>query len=962
MTMIFHEILNMSIVASWLIVAVILLRIFLKKAPRKIVCFLWALVAVRLICPFSFESRLSLIPSAQPIETMERQNSDTSIDSVTANGGTGTYVTGGAEGKGIISGITDEAETVSGTGVIDITGAQEDIGNTGSSEVMNRNGEISTSSGSQNINIEDKTLANPPSQGMSLDMVISAVWVLGIILMLGYGIFSYAVISRRTAVSMNMEGNIYLCDDIDTPFILGVFSPKVYLPSLLKEEEREYVIAHENAHLGRCDHWWKPLGYVILAVHWFNPLVWVAYVLLCRDIEIACDEKVISGADIEYKKSYAKTLLECSARGRLVTACPLAFGEVSVKERIRTVLNYRRPAFWVVVVSVIACIVVGICFLTNPVSGEAEGEPSTQENVTEPESDEEKEETDSIQENNSVQESEGIEEIDSTQETDGTGQETDSSSQSEAIIHDGWRITADEHSEYRYIYAAEQLRMRNMNTGEWYELTAFDLSYNYYDYDELKEGDIARWNITLADAVLEEYTEGDVGVSIYRYEERLPVESDAKPGEGYLVIYGASDSDTVWYTFMPLGMSREEVDAFLADIHVERLQEPIRYYDPESELSCMEQFEVAEDKMSFLYGTVSTEDNKHIIYEGMFKNVFDCYAQEAVQKDPELYETLKNPVGSAATLFDLEYESAEVYHCGNMNSVYGMLVLLKLSNGQEVAFDMEKRGEVWQPVCQWEADSEYCINVKLQNEYINDVSAEQLKIVTNEVEFIDREWMELGNDYVVLNTVANRDIVLYGLYGGAAMILRDGEKILPIWISWTSPQMELPRIYCGDYDNDGSEEYALWTHMATGTGVSGDELYIIETDWEKGTDGNTEYSMREYRYWDWISELNVIGNRFDEASGVLTITLNDIDVAELDISRLLEESGSEYAGLASGNFYSFEEKDGQWYFKESGGILVSGQFSEKRQCKVIVNAKVVYDETNGFHLEDIQISTESEYE
>ena len=960
MTTIFHEILNMSIVASWLIVAVILLRMFLKKAPRKIVCFLWALVAVRLICPFSVESRLSLIPSVQPIEIAERQYSDTPMDGVTADGTAGTYVTGEAEGTGSIEGNTYEAETANGTGVIDIADATDGIGNTGSFEALNGNGEISTSSGSQNINIEDKTLANSPSQGMSLDMVLSAIWVLGMILMLGYGIFSYAVLSRRTAVSMNMEGNIYLCDDIDTPFILGVFSPKVYLPSLLKEEEREYVIAHENAHLGRHDHWWKPLGYVILAVHWFNPLVWAAYVLLCRDIEIACDEKVISGADAEYKKSYAKTLLECSARGRFVTACPLAFGEVSVKERILTVLNYRRPAFWVVVVSVIACIVVGICFLTNPVVGEAEGEPSTQENVTEPESDEGG--TDDITESTSVQESEGTEEIGSTQEMDDAKQETDSSSQSQAIIHDGWRITADEHSEYRYIYAAEQLRMRNMDTGEWYELTAFDLSYNYYDYDELKEGDIALWNITLADAVFEEYTEGDVGVSIYRYEERLPVESDAKPGEGYLVIYGASDSDTVWYTFMPLGMSREEVDAFLTDIHVERLEEPIRYYNPESELSCMEQFELAENKISFLCSTVSTEDNKHIIYEGDLKIVFDCYAQEAAQKDQELYESLKDPVGSAAALFDLEYESAEVYHCGNVNSVYEMLVLLKLSNGQEVAFDMDKRGEVWQPVCQREADSEYCSDVKLENEYINDASAEYLKKVTNEVEFIDMEWNELENDYVVLDTVENRDIVLYGLYGGAAMILRDGEKILPIWIFWTSPQMELPRIYCGDYDNDGTEEYALWTHMSTGTGVSGDELYIIETDWEKGADGNTEYSIREYRHWDWISELNVIGNRFDEASGVLTITLNDADVAELDISKLLEQYDSSFSSIGFGAFNSFYEDQGQWYFSASSGIGVDGSYMDKWECSVTVIAQVIYDEANGFHLGDIQISTESEYE
>ena len=192
------------------------------------------------------------------------------------------------------------------------------------------------------------------------------IWTVGIAILLLYGLISYLRLRRKVAEAIPYEKNTWLCDQVKTPFILGVFRPRIYLPSGLNEEETAYVLAHEHAHLKRKDHLWKPLGFLLLTVYWFNPLVWVAYILLCRDIEAACDEKVISDMAMTEKKAYANALVSCSMQRRLILACPLAFGEVGVKERVKGVLNYRKPAFWIIVAALIACVVIAVCFLTNP--------------------------------------------------------------------------------------------------------------------------------------------------------------------------------------------------------------------------------------------------------------------------------------------------------------------------------------------------------------------------------------------------------------------------------------------------------------------------------------------------------------------------------------------------------------------------------------------------------------------
>ena len=312
---IFMDLLNTSITASWLIIAVLLLRLPLKKTPKWISCLLWGMVALRLICPISLESPFSMVPTAETIKS-----------SAVVDGEIQTF----------IPSIDSNLDVVENT-----------------------------------INpMLQESFSYEPSESVSPLQVVTSVagivWLCGMGMMLLYMVISRFRMHRLVRESVRYRKNIYLCDGISSPFILGVMKPRIYLSSSLKESEMQYIIAHERAHLMRKDHWWKPLGFLLLSIYWFNPLCWVAYSLLCRDIEMACDEKVIRDMSFSEKKEYSRVLVSCGQQRRMVMACPLAFGEVGVKERVKTVLNYKKPAFWISLVAVAVCAVVAICFLTNP--------------------------------------------------------------------------------------------------------------------------------------------------------------------------------------------------------------------------------------------------------------------------------------------------------------------------------------------------------------------------------------------------------------------------------------------------------------------------------------------------------------------------------------------------------------------------------------------------------------------
>lgn len=311
MAAVFLKLLNLSISASWLVLAVLVLRLVSKRSPKWMNVLLWGIVALRLMLPFSIESALSLIPSA---ETLSPE---------------------------IVR--FDPAPT--------ITSGVEFIDN------------------AVNPSLSESFAAAPLASVNPLYVwtyLAGWVWLIGLGVMLLYALVSYLRLRRHVSVSLCVRENIYLCDAISSPFILGVVKPRIYLPSGLDEVQRQNVLSHERAHLARRDHWWKPLGFALLAVYWFNPVLWLAYALLCRDIELACDERVIRTMDESAVKTYSTVLLACSMPRKAVITCPLAFGEVGVKERVRNALRYKKPAFWVIAASVTVCIVVAVCFLTNP--------------------------------------------------------------------------------------------------------------------------------------------------------------------------------------------------------------------------------------------------------------------------------------------------------------------------------------------------------------------------------------------------------------------------------------------------------------------------------------------------------------------------------------------------------------------------------------------------------------------
>ncbi len=294
---IFLCLLNLSVTSSFLIVAVLLLRIMLKNSPKWVRYILWGMVALRLLIPFSFESKLSVLPNAQKIDST----------------------------------------SLSSTSYVSTTPAVADT----------------TASTTQSVDVMT---------------ILSYIWIFGVAVMLCYMLISFFKVHRMVKESVKLRDNIYICDHVESPFVLGMLSPKIYLNSALSKKECRYIIAHEQTHIRHRDNIWKPLGFFALCLYWFNPLVWVSYFLFVKDVELFCDESVVKSLSKTGKKKYSSVLLACSASRGTVPACPLAFAENGIKTRVKNILSYKKPALYVVVISVILCVITMIFFMTSPVS------------------------------------------------------------------------------------------------------------------------------------------------------------------------------------------------------------------------------------------------------------------------------------------------------------------------------------------------------------------------------------------------------------------------------------------------------------------------------------------------------------------------------------------------------------------------------------------------------------------
>lgn len=310
MNELFLQVLNMSISASWLIIAVLIFRLILRKAPKWIHVLLWGIVAIRLICPFSIKSAFSLIPSSQTIPKNIEMELNPAIDS------------GIPAINNVVNPVINQAF------------------------------------------VPDKTASLNPLQIWIT--IFAFIWIIGMVIMIFYIIASYMRLNKKVYTAVLYRDNIFCSENIVSPFVLGVINPKIYIPFNLDDKTLEYVLAHEKAHIKRKDNIWKFMGFIILIIYWFNPLVWLSYILLCRDIELACDEKVIKSLDNEQRADYTEALVMCSIKHGFASTCPLAFGEIGVKERVKSVMKYKKTSFWVIIISVVLLIIIGLCFLTNP--------------------------------------------------------------------------------------------------------------------------------------------------------------------------------------------------------------------------------------------------------------------------------------------------------------------------------------------------------------------------------------------------------------------------------------------------------------------------------------------------------------------------------------------------------------------------------------------------------------------
>lgn len=1150
MTDVFYKILQMSISASWLILAIVVLRIFLKKVPRKIICFLWALVAIRLVCPFAIESRFSLIPDTQGIfADYENQLENAGTDNVNAGLQDMSGAVGGAlDNEGAAGGNADMASgklnneidnaagniTAGNTADGNITGGSVSDGGIaagniadknnmsgnipnissgndmqgGTADRVNNGGLNDISGGNFEGNLDNadnnlrgaatygdqKAAAGNPGYtailagklgGISLGR-LAFIWTAGCVILLLYAVCSYILLKRKTGAAFNNGENIYICDDIDTPFILGTLSPKIYIPSLLTEEERGYVIAHEKAHLKRLDCVWKPLGFILLAVYWFNPLSWVAYILLCRDIELACDERVIADKDIEYKKQYAMTLLNCSSPKKMVSACPLAFGEVSVKTRIKTVLNYKKPAFWLVLAAVAACVVVMVCFMTNPKSSAPDNESAAGEN------------------------------IDESSSAEPDSEKSVAEGGSEVINNNGWSVWFEAMQDSSFSYSEDGIDIAYGEFGEKAYLRSLQMSSLSGTYGELRTSDkLQKWGMQYK-GTLEEYIDGEVGVSIYKYDETASASESEEPGEGYFIIFGSTQSGTVWTLTLPVGATRTVADRFINAAHltleknqyayhieyagwniayeahdgwtgsydgnilsisnsedsrsvslvpyseagnrflpdngrqkestelytwkIENLRGSrdsykeyngnivrsiysiagnnddngkngyvviysaaesdivwyirfseeysendvydiigginissadalaawdgkLKYYDSKLSLTVYEQYERAQDRIDFLGKWVLDEN-------GAAVRVFDLLTEELKSANTGLYEKLKDPVSSVQALLEFNYTSSVVYNYYSAFDGSRKVVEYTLDDGSRRAIEVDysETDGLWMPAYEYDVDSSGYESIVLANKYMDGITADRLKQVTQiwtGVSEMGDTIFDVSDNYVILDSAADSDIVLYGMYGGETMVIRDGEHVIPVWTYWMSPHMVMPQIHYGDYDNDGVYEYAIWSNMDTGTGVSGDELYIIEADYAKENSEEDFYSIKEYS--DWGGDLdNAVSYYLDDTGNVVTMTLNGEDVASVDLSGHFEEHkeyNESFDGIDFGSHYSFHEQDGIWYFVNAGRIYVkrdgkSVYDEDMIPYNVVVNARVVYEPDQQFHLEDIEIIVE----
>lgn len=760
MDTIFLKLLNMSINAGWLILAIILLRLLLRKAPAWISCLLWALAAIRLVCPFSLESIFSLIPSSEPLP---------------------------------------REMTISPAPVV----------NSGIKMVDTAVNPVLQKSFAPGLGAS----ANP----MQIWLFIAGIiWAAGVCILLLYAAASSLRLYLKLRTAVRLQGHVYLSEFIDTPFIFGAVRPRIYLPSRMPEELRAPVIAHEQAHLERLDCFWKMFGYILLAVYWFHPLCWIAYALFCRDLELACDEKVIKNYDCHQKKAYSEALLACSLRQHKWPAYPLAFGELNVKKRIQSILNYKKPAFWAVIAAVAACAAVAVCFLTDPVKDASDSAENAMAD------------SESMQSGRggSMQNGEPASLPDGQASDSGQNPNTTGSEQTDSPGRQGTEDNSLPPA------TPEQL------VSQW--TNAF-VSRDGNGISSMASDEVIS---DLKDRGLLSGPEGGRG-----FGESSPWPLDAE-ADVKICSMDSGQAEINYYAWT----SEPHVTVWKETIRYESVDD--RYVVTEESLLWLDDISTAE-AFAAAYGNPFSLDGSRASY--LDTGVWESLELNAMLSSSMLYRDLFEPESAAVKLLNLSDDPAKVKVeriLAEEQDTIGLEITF-LQDDTSIQISMSQpsgKNGIWVPL-------NYRISPLYRLSQVNWDEVRKRRLPVRD----DNDWWNT-EDIILFARIPDRDIAIYGYsdaecFGQGIAIDLDGKISYFDW-SYTTPQCIAPEFYW----NDSAGQLQASLHIYTGTGVSADELHILQQD-DTGALQDNAFELNDY-----ISLLDArIGFTFEEETETLTL-------------------------------------------------------------------------------------------
>lgn len=932
---------RMCAAAALVILIFLALRLILRRFPKNIVCVLWIAVFFRLLCPVAVQGP---IPDLWGWNAAQRE---TAAD-------TGGLMADGQAGLGKNdAGMElwqekDGAEKAGGMWEADMQDHAQ-----GTSGPQGADGQASDADGKG----RDAGGADPAKTAGDLWMSISGAWqaagerfaglretdraalVCGIIVILGTVIFMilgvrrYAALARLTKAAVKVETEkpvetagvrhrtsgrqtgilecvgipvlecagipVLECAGIPVPMVFGVLSPAVYLPAGFSESvdprEQELILRHEKAHIRRGDHLLKLLSWAVLGLHWWNPLVWVCAALFQKDMEMACDESVIAHCGTDRRAEYAGALLHYSMR-RSGLMSPAAFGESNTQKRVRNILRYHKRPAALTALALCAAGALAVCLATNPHT--VQRDPGSADDLT----------ADVGRGQAGPAGTDGGEPA-APAGTDG-GEPADPAD---------WEVNSSKTAEKTTFASAEEMA-------------------DYY---------LACWQEKLSGentSVGADAADGDKVRYLGAAERDNPKEDSDGGGRRQIEMTFC----TMAYTGIPtVYKTRATCRERSGELYVEHVEE--------ESFAHVDTAKQARRMGSFPFWDYFGQDRE------TGANCAGVITERGMLGSGMWQFELEEPESAAVMLLHLEGGSA-AFQRDPGNGEESGYVTYTFADGDAVTWQMSRsvarrRGvylkEYWFPtgLMDEETAREQVERAAQAQRYIESVTVQKLQKAIPFAQYVG-DFDELQDGYVLLDQPEGRsDIALYGLLGGDAMVLRDGERCYPVYRNWTSPQMHLPRIHAGDYDGDGQEEYALWTHMGTGTGVSSSELYMIE----KTADG---ISIREFDRDALKRQFAGVGYDWDPGRQTLYMKVDGERTGlSLSLRQLLEEGGGEqlhFQGLEFHDISDFVERDGQWYYWTRSGVALEEWAILAYECGVEAEAPVVYQD-GSFSLGEITL-------